>query len=86
MTSPLNNSGVGIDPNDIDTITVVLYDQFDPTIEVARTLNPPAISTTKQMNGPKCYNGNDGSICVYATGGTGQYGPRAQSSAENSSR
>ena len=37
MTSPLNNSGVGIDPNDIDTITVVLYDQFDPTIEVART-------------------------------------------------
>ena len=36
MTSPLYNSGVGIDPNNVDSITVVLYDQFDPTIEIAR--------------------------------------------------
>jgi hypothetical protein len=34
-------------------------------------VSPKAIVTTKTMQSPKCYNGNDGWICVTATGGTG---------------
>jgi hypothetical protein len=37
----------------------------------AAVAEPTAITTTKTMEGPKCYNGNDGWICVTATGGTG---------------
>ena len=35
MNSPTYNSGIGIDPNDVDTITVIMYDQFTPTLMVA---------------------------------------------------
>ena len=35
MNSPTYNSGIGIDPNDVDTITVIMYNQFTPTLMVA---------------------------------------------------
>ena len=51
------------------TYTVVVKDSKGCAANGSVTIvNPPAITTTKTMGAPNCYNGNDGWACVTATG------------------
>jgi hypothetical protein len=55
------------------TYTVDVTDSKGCTASSASTIvnEPSAINTTKTMAGPTCPGGNDGWICVQASGGTG---------------
>ncbi len=54
------------------TYTVYVTDENGCAAQASATVNEPAvISSTKTMEGPKCYGGNDGWVCVTANGGTG---------------
>ncbi len=53
------------------TLTITDSNNCVKTKTVSITEPATEISTIKTMTGPTCYNGNDGTICVTASGGTG---------------
>ena len=69
MNSPMFNSGIGLDPNNVDTITVLLYDQFDPTMMIATAQATLHADGTAMVIYPGSINGGAYYIAILTRNG-----------------
>jgi hypothetical protein len=65
MTPVLSFQGVSIDPNEVDTLTVQLRDQFDPTIVVATSQAVLQIDGTASFTVPSSVIGNNLYVAIF---------------------
>ena len=65
MNSVLMNQGISVDANEMDTVTVQLRDQFDPSVVVATTVAVMATDGTASFSVPGSVIGGNYYIAVF---------------------